>query len=660
LEAVRPQKIPFRPADGSERSFERRFSDNLREAKDLLTNIRRFPEFCWRYIKIRPVEGGKTVRFELNEVQWYFFWKFIVPLWEAGLPIRIVILKMRQSGFSTLIEAFTIWCTLGHKNWESLVIGKDKDQARRLFRMMKQFVKGMPVPVQAGESVGEDEKEHRILPYFPLSGDSKDSLEFNRPKANTSTKKHGIQPRVYLDSRVDILYGSQEEEIGQGGTFQTVHASEAAFWPSLVSSLTKLNACCHQAPRTSMFIETTANGMNEFYTFWFNDVLGEEEIVQSNWKKAFIPWYWHTPYEKSIVGRKHLEFLDEEEEALFRRIMEDKELPIIIGERVTENRAWRKLLWRRWAIHDISFKDKDKFREDYPSTATEAFVFSGNQVFKPSHIARLESMCKDPVRRCEIVLGERSRTTLIPATVDVKEYGQGRMLIYEEPEPAGQYVIFADVAEGKASEAEGSKSKYDFNCAQILRADVLPLRQVAIWHGSIDPDELGYSLVGMAKFFMKAFLAWEVNGPGRVIKSQVCNHMRYSNIYLRTDDSTLAEKPSMIPGFLTTLRTKPEMVSVAIGFVRDGMLEIRDQATVAEMKVFSRIGENRYGAASGHDDRVMALCGALKIIEPRIGYFARRARAEKDRIEEEKKSQGADAKSRPDDEEYHPILGTEF
>jgi hypothetical protein len=73
------------------------------------------------------------------------------------------------------------------------------------------------------------------------------------------------------------------------------------------------------------------------------------------------------------------------------------------------------------------------------------------------------------------------------------------------------------------------------------------------------------------------------------------------------------------------------------------------------------VGQNRYEAAEGHDDRVITIVGGLTVVEPRLDAIRRQVEAEK------KKDALAVAKVGSEDEERwephqrpHPILGDEW
>jgi hypothetical protein len=590
------------------------------EALDLLSNIDRFPEFCERFLKIIPIGGNEAIPFRFNKIQRWVFDRYIREPYRNGVPVRVICLKMRQSGMSTMMEAFTFWCVLGHPHWNALVVAKQKSQSQTVFRMMKRFYRNLP-PGQG-------------LPTFMVNSYNKDMLEFARPdERKFKYDDRGYNWLVDLDSRVEIKSAEEDDMLGRGGTYQTVHATEVSGWPNLASSLGSLLSCCHEQPQTCVFLESTANGMNDFYDFWMNET-AENKPIPSMWRLVFIPWFWDDRYEIKW-GEHKREFIDDYEEGLYRRIITDKTLQEI-DPGLTEDRVWNKLYWRRSAIWNKLKGDVDLFNQEFPSTPDEAFRFSGTSVFNARSMSKMQEDIREPEWRGEIEV-DADTATLHSGRIDVPykrvNHERGKLKVWQEPQQFARYVVSVDVAEGKASEGVSEEfSKYDFSVIQVLCITSFPpLEQVACWHGNIDPYRLGYLAVAVAQIYNEALLSWEVNGIGIALKAPIMEHLHYRRLYLREDWDSVTREKQMKPGWKTSSRTKPLMVGTGIMFVHQQQVVVHDAATLSEMKVFSRVDENKFEAARGHDDRVMALLQGLAIIESRI-ELAKRKSAEEKRI----------------------------
>lgn len=626
-----------------QRTKEKRFKKkkfSREEVLDLMTNIERFPEYCEKIGRIIPVEAGPAIPFILNPIQLWIHRRYVVPAYLAGHPIRLNILKMRQSGISTWAEEFNYWCAQGHENWNALVVASDEDQAGLVFEMMHTFHESFP------------EGQHGFPRIF-IKNKTAELFWFKKPDPRFKgfTEKELKLWWLDLNSRIRIRSAEQRKRLGRAGTWQSVHASEVAYWPELRKAMTALMACCHERPETSVILETTANGMNEYYDFWENRSVGSREIP-FDWQNIFIPWYWDPKYEiKTLVsGGVSLEprhYISEDEEDLFERILADEILWSEIDPGLTEERIWNKLFWRRFAIAHKCQGDLEEFNQEWPSTPTEAFKFSGQNVFKASALARIEKDIREPVWKGNIAVEPVNKAISrytrkgVELEVEMHAFEYGRLSVYEEPKENEVYGVFADVAEGKGIEGGvEAKSKWDFSVANIIKVSSYPpLEQVAIWHGQIDVSRLGYLLVALAKWYNHALLAWESNSVGAALKGPIVEHCRYRNYFMRKDwDMNRTKKKT--PGFYTSPKNKMHMVVTGQAFVHNGEIVIRDRALLTEMKSYSVLRENRWGALRGHDDRVMTLLMGCLILEPRISKLKRQSELLKEAAEEKTVERG--------------------
>ena len=597
-------------------------------AQRLLKNPIHFPEFCERCLMIQDVGGG-LVPFKLNRIQMWFFFSFILPDYLAGKPIRVMILKCRQTGMSTLISGWTLWCTLGHKSWTSALIAKKKDQTKDIFTMTKRFVQNLP--------------EGTLLPNFIRKQGNIHEWEWNQPDEHRWFKKMRLlDNKVFLDSRIRILSGEDRDELGRSGTYHTIHGSECAFWKYLDEALNSLFSAVHPRPETSIFLETTANGYNSFYEAWTNKQV-KKKHVPSFWKTCFIPWYWDDKYEYDD-GEIDREFVDPYEEDLFRRILTDHTL-----EEVGEDRAWAKIFWRRMAIEERK-GDVDKFMQEYPATDTEAFISSGRPVFAAQHMKRLDLSVREPEWKGTIVFGEEGELVY-------KEDSWGELSIWEEPKPDEYYVIAGDLSEGKLKNTiEGTK--HDYSVWQILKCTPFPpVEQVAIWHGYLEPDVFFDIGVQLARKYNDALLSWECNTIGTGGNYHVCVKNRYWKVYRRTIWDAGHQEKSKVVGWYTSGPTKHSMVIMSQEVVREGYIVVHDSGTISEMRAYSE-EDGKYQPTSGHDDRVMALCQGIAVARPMLQTFE--IQKESDDRRKKQKAMSNPYLERLKGNGWNPYLGNEF
>ena|ERR1035437_100228 len=68
----------------------------------------------------------------------------MIEMRDKGLPQKIMIIKSRKLGFSTLIEALIAWKTMYFCNQEGMVISFDPESGAYLFGMMQLIYDRMP------------------------------------------------------------------------------------------------------------------------------------------------------------------------------------------------------------------------------------------------------------------------------------------------------------------------------------------------------------------------------------------------------------------------------------------------------------------------------------------------------------------------------------
>jgi hypothetical protein len=103
-----------------------------------------------------------------------------------------------------------------------------------------------------------------------------------------------------------------------------------------------------------------------------------------------------------------------------------------------------QLAWRRAKIRDDFLGDERTFRQEFPATAAEAFLVSGDGFFDPEALPRLDAAVRPPHRGTFVRLD--GGLVLRPAE-------RGLVRVWEQPDVNGHYVIGADTAEGRMAPA---------------------------------------------------------------------------------------------------------------------------------------------------------------------------------------------------------------
>lgn len=246
--------------------------------------------------------------------------------------IRIIVLKARQMGQSTVIEAIIFALSILYQDFQSLIISHEAESAEHILGMTK-----------------------RYWTTYPFR-------RFHEEQYN------GRKQLAWTDLGSNIVVATAKNVgAGRSKTLHAMHASEVAFWDNPGELITGLRQAIPSIGLTAIFYESTANGIgNFFHTTWLDAESGRSEFTP-----MFFPWHIHPEY----IARN----IPKHSQGNYQNLVEpDVEERKLIGMGISEAR----LLWRRWAVANLCQGDVDKFKQEYPSTPHEAFLSTGRNVFR--------------------------------------------------------------------------------------------------------------------------------------------------------------------------------------------------------------------------------------------------------------------------------------
>ena len=341
-------------------------------------------------LKIKT-KSGTVVPFRLNDAQRKLY-AVAKRQQDDGKPVRLIILKARQLGFSTLTEGLIFHACATRKNVNALIVAHREDATANLFRMSKLFYDELPAPVKP-----------------MLRASNAQELVFENPSKLRSER----EARPGLRSRIRCATAGGRG-IGRSDTLQCVHLSEYAFWPDgadgKASTLAGILQAVPSLPGTMVVIESTANGFEDFKERWDAAVAGENDF-----EPVFFAWFENPDYSMPVVPGT--EWTPEERELRDAYQLTDEQLQ-----------------WRRWCIANNCGGSLDMFRQEYPASPGEAFLHSGTGVFDNEQIVlRLERL-PEPAGRGEFADGEWTQSET------------GAITLYELPEEGVPYVLGGDTA----------------------------------------------------------------------------------------------------------------------------------------------------------------------------------------------------------------------
>lgn len=95
----------------------------------------------YRYIEnnlwIRT-KSGKLERLVPNKPQKALI-DYVLYCLELGIPVRVILLKARQMGLSTIVEAICYWWTSTNKHQTAVIIGHEDTSAKNLYMMFRRY-----------------------------------------------------------------------------------------------------------------------------------------------------------------------------------------------------------------------------------------------------------------------------------------------------------------------------------------------------------------------------------------------------------------------------------------------------------------------------------------------------------------------------------------
>lgn len=465
-----------------------------------------------------------------------------------GRPARLIILKSRRMGFSTVVQARLVHRAMTRPHFTGLTIAQEHEAASYLFGMAEGMYDRFPAELRVGKQRGN---QGRLL-----------SL------ANGSTLRTATA-------------GTPESARSKGQ--RAVHASEVAFWPDPQRVMTALKQIVAPQPGTLFVLESTANGSGGY----FHQQYLRAKAGLSEYEAIFAAWFEMEEFTLPGVGAS-LKGLSEHEEALLERGV-----------------SLDQLAWRRWKLETDLDGDERLFDQEYPWADHVAFLTSGRPFF-----AGLERLCPSPPWRVGRIEGVPVRGGGRLRFVG-DELGALRVWESPRKGCRYVVAVdVAGLVTEREYEARKERDREDASCVQVIEME--SGRQVASWHGRVDADELALEVARIGMLFNEGLVAVEnTGGYGNGVLLFLDRQFQYPNLFRRRELDTLARGERSSLGWATTAATRPVMLDALRKVLRDAPSVVRCEATVDELRTFVVRPNGKPQAEPGcFDDRVMALAVA--------------------------------------------------
>jgi len=270
-----------------------------------------FVHYAEKCLKIR-VKEGRVAPLKLNAAQTYIHERLEEQNKKTG-KVRAIILKGRQQGCSTYVEARFYWKVTHGRGLRAFILTHLDDATRNIYQMVQRF--------------------HDHCP--PLV----------RPHAGYANARELVFDK--LDSGY-LVGTAQSRGVGRSSTLQYFHGSEVAFWPNAEEHVAGILQAVPDASGTEVILESTSAGDSGlFHKLCLSAARGESE-----YQFIFVPWFWQEEYRKNPPEN-------------FVLAPEEKDFAALHGL------DHAQIFWRRVKIAELG--SIWTFRREYPATPKEAF-----------------------------------------------------------------------------------------------------------------------------------------------------------------------------------------------------------------------------------------------------------------------------------------------
>lgn len=434
-----------------DRELRNAIAEEITKNRPLLEEIQRYPEKLIELAFVVVDKNQKTMPFFLNAVQK----EFMETLNQAKeeflegklLDISILVLKGRQQGFTTLVTAYQLACSILNRNFQGFTLADKSDNAETIFQNKAKF------------------------PYSQLPEELKPTEKFNN-------RKQLLFEKINSSWTVDTA----TKDVGRSRTVNFFHGSECAFWKDGISPIQ--GALGEAFTKNCIKIyESTANGYNDYQKMW-------DSGVHIN---CFYEW-WKTPeyrlsFPNETTRQEFIERIAIGNDWIYERLRWLKE-EIGLEE---EQLYW---YWNKYE----KYLERDLIKQEYPCTPREAFLLSGKNVFDTEKLlVQLEHVRKRKPLKVGYFVYDYDGVKL--TNIRWMPDRNGYIRIYQLPDTPEitKYCIGGDTA------GEGSD---DFT-GHVL--DAKTGIQVAAMKHKFNADQYAKQMFCLGKYYKNALISIEAN-----------------------------------------------------------------------------------------------------------------------------------------------------
>lgn len=369
-----------------------------------------------------------------------------------------------------------------------------------------------------------------------------------------------------IDSRY-LVDTAGNRNVGRGLTIHNLHASEVALWPGDPRE-TMAALLAAVVPDGQVDVESTLNGVGGyFHSEWLRAKSGEPDALTPH----FFPWWMEPAYSINLPGVPVDPYSDDEQQLIDRHRL-----------------SAGQIRYRRWLRATFG----GLAPQEYAETDDDCFLLSGCPVFETA------------------IIEKRLRELQPPPSSE----HNGELLVWCEPQPRLDYIIGADVAEGRSDGDYSAAVVIDvaggLQCAELMA-------RWPIWRFAQELDALG-------RRYNSALLAVERNNHGHAVLHALRRQHSYPRIYRHADSRTGFAADA--DGWPMNTQTKPHAIQTLGDMLRVAPRTFASARLLEQCRRFAWLdggatgvpgagnrSRSSTGDAAAHDDLVIAAAIALAV-----------------------------------------------
>lgn len=423
--------------------------------------------------------------------------------------------------------------------------------------------------------------------------------------------------------------------LGRSSGINFVMNSEMCSWAGGENIVSFKNALAKTYHDRLYLWESTGRGYNLWYEMW------QEALKDTHHQACLFSGFWCR--EDQSIPENDPDFIRYGENPP-SEIERDKITQIRerYGHQVTPG----QLAWVRRYLDPLAKSEGDspaEYRGDVLKVREQAWVeedawaMADAVFFHPDDLKKAaDKQVSDKFKTYMFLTGTEFVDTQVRSAPNSRSI---QLKIWEEPDPAGYYVVAADVA-------HGANENNDRSAIQVLRCYADGCDQVAEYANPlISTRQFAWVIMAIAAWYAgdvgEVFLIIELNGPGGAVVDEIASLKTHlargyqsrevaekglGNIFRNVRNYIYTRPDSMSSGKNWHWKTSPgsgpsskvRLMERLRDFFSNGMLRVRSMPTLDEMQSVARSGDTIEAGGSKKDDRVISLALGIQCWEQKV------------------------------------------